>query len=137
MKHIYYSHKRTNSRTMEISPSMVQENREYDKKKEDTSFIYCRDIFQWCYPEDWCCRKHHITYLEWVVSDVCNYFLACLYHTHLWAYSFIRSCPEQSSGLVIVIKIKVDYTCIGEAEIDLDELIDKDEKSSDSLLIFH
>ncbi|PAV14876.1 WD40 domain containing protein [Pyrrhoderma noxium] len=54
----------------------------------------------------------------------------------IWNESFLISCPEQSSGLVIVIKIKVDDTCIGEAEIDLDELIDKDEKGKIPLFPF-
>ena len=56
-----------------------------------------------------------------------------MFISYSWAYSFIRSCPEQSSGLVIVIKIKVDDTCIGEAEVDLDELVDENEEG-DSLL---
>ena len=59
-------------------------------------------------------------------------FWEYLDHTHLWTYSFIRLCPQQSSDLVIVIKIKVDDICIGKAEINLNELIDKDEKGSDS-----
>ena len=121
---------------MEGEPHGVQKDYIYDKQKKDGPFIYRRGIFWWCYPEDWCRRKHYITHLEWVVSDVCNYFLACLYHTHLWAYSFIRSCPEQSSGLVIVIKIKVDDICIGEADVDLDELVDENEEGDSPLWIF-
>ena len=130
MNHIYYSHKRTNSRTMEISPSMVQENREYDKKKEDTSFIYCRDIFQRCHPEDWCCRKHHITYLEWVVSDVCIHFSESIAYTHLRTFTSFRSRSQQKSNLDIIVKVKADDICIGQAELDLDELIDKNETGS-------
>ena len=67
---------------------------------------------------------------------MCIHFFSYLDHTHLWTYSFIRSCPKQSSGLVIVIKIKVDDICIGEAEVDLDKLVDGNEKGDSPLLIF-
>ncbi|PAV14873.1 WD40 domain containing protein [Pyrrhoderma noxium] len=46
----------------------------------------------------------------------------------IWNESFLISCSQQPSNHAIVIKIKVDGTCIGKAEINLDELIDKNEK---------
>ena len=63
------------------------------------------------------------------------FFLSYLDHTHSWTYSFFRSCPQQPSSVIIAIKIKVDDTCIGQAEIDLDKLIDEYEKGSDPLSI--
>ena len=63
-------------------------------------------------------------------------FLPYSDHTHLRTYSFIRSRSEQSSSLVIVIQIKVDDTCIGEAEVDLDELVDGNKEGNATLYIF-
>ena len=67
---------------------------------------------------------------------MCIFFLSYLDHTHLRTYSFIRSRSEQSSSLVIVIQIKVDDTCIGEAEVDLDELVDGNKEGNATLYIF-
>ena len=58
---------------------------------------------------------------------MCIHFSESIAYTHLRTFAFFRSRSQQKSNLDIIVKVKADDICIGQAELDLDELIDKNE----------